>query len=99
MKTRLDLHDRLLGVCNNVYFQPPATVKLKYPCIVYHKNGHYDRDADNDLYKRSSRYKLTVIDADPDSEISEEISKWKYCSWNNSFCSDGLNHDVYILYY
>lgn len=41
MANRLNLHEEfatLLG-SNNVYFQPPESVKLNYPCIKYSRVG------------------------------------------------------------
>ena len=39
MDRRLQLHEELCSVLGsrNVYFQPPETIKLTYPCIIYSK--------------------------------------------------------------
>ena len=36
-KDRLSLHEKLIAILGypNVYFQPPPTLVLKYPCIIY----------------------------------------------------------------
>ena len=52
-----------------VYFQPPSSVKLVYPCIVYALDGVDANHADNKPYMSAKRYKVTIIDKDPDSEI------------------------------
>ena len=36
-KDRLILHDELITLLgsSNVYFQPPTSIKMNYPCIIY----------------------------------------------------------------
>ena len=45
MARRLELQNllaNLLGT-NNVYFQPPPTVQMEYPAIVYHRDYELTR--------------------------------------------------------
>lgn len=98
---RANLHSifvELLGN-NNVYFQPPASVKMKYPCIVYSKADIDNVHSNNKVYKQNRAYTVTVIDRNPDSEIAEKVSLLPYCSFDRSYASDGLNHDVFTIYY
>ena len=38
MRSQSSLHNILLNLgITNVYFQPPATKKMEYPCILYKK--------------------------------------------------------------
>lgn len=84
----------------NVYFQPPASVLMQYPCIRYSLSGVDIKRANNKIYKIKKRYKVVVIDRDPDSTIWEEImSHFSMCSFEQSYASDGLNHVVLTLYY
>ena len=60
---RLALHEllcELLG-SRNVYFQPPESVKMKYPAIVYSRNRIENTSADNVVYKQDVSYTITVI--------------------------------------
>lgn len=95
------LHDLLCGVLknSNCYYQPPSTIRMKYPCIVYHHSDDSDRFADNTLYKEMKRYTVTIIDSDPDSEIPSRLKRLKYCSLDRNYTMDGLNHFVYTLYF
>lgn len=100
MNDRLALHDLLcekLG-STNVYFQPPESVKIKYPAIVYSRNRIENTSADNITYKQSVSYVITVIDRDPDSEIVERISKIPCIAYDRSYIADNLNHDVFRLF-
>ena len=100
-KNREDLQDVLeqLLRSRNVYFQPPASVKMKYPAIVYTLSNIQNTFADNSPYVQSNAYQLTVIDTDPDSEIVKRISSLPLCRFNRHFTSDNLYHDVFTLFY
>ena len=101
MGSRLELQtilEELLG-SRNVYFQPPESIKMKYPAIVYYRSDIANDSADNLIYKQSRFYQLTVIDEDPDSEIVEKVSKLPKCRFNRHYTADNLNHDTFTLYF
>lgn len=97
---RLALHEILCEALGsrNVYFQPPESVKLKYPAIVYNRNRIENTSADNIVYKQSVSYSITVIDRDPDSEIVERISMIPRIMYDRGYVADNLNHDVFRLF-
>lgn len=97
---RLELHELLCQILGsrNVYFQPPESVKMKYPAIRYSRNRIENTSADNIVYKQSISYTITVIDRDPDSEIVERISKIPHIMYDRSYIADNLNHDVFRLF-
>lgn len=99
--SRLDLHSKLVKILGStqVYFQPPATIQLKYPCIVYKRDDKKDFFSGNGVYLGMKRYAVTVIDQNPDSSILDKVEEFQYCSFSTHFTVDGLNHDVYTLYY
>lgn len=101
MANRLDLQtelEELLG-SRNVYFQPPASVRMKYPAIVYTRSDIDNNFADDSVYMQSHFYEVTVIDEDPDSEIVDAVSKFPTCRFSRHFTSENLNHDTFIIYY
>lgn len=101
MGSRLDLQTKLetlLG-SQNVYYQPPASVRMNYPAIVYSRSNIENRHADDDVYMQAYFYEVIVIDEDPDSEVVENISKLPGCRFDRHYTSDNLNHDVFTLYY
>lgn len=101
MGSRLDLQtelETLLG-SQNVYYQPPASVRMNYPAIVYSRSNIENRHADDDVYMQAYFYEVIVIDEDPDSEVVENISKLPGCRFDRHYTSDNLNHDVFTLYY
>lgn len=101
MRDRISL-DNILRNCldsNSVYYNPPENIKMHYPCIVYDRDDSYTSRADDILYHKMKRYRITVIDRDPDSEIPDIIEELPYCNFNRSYKADGLCHFVFTLYY
>lgn len=101
MNKRLELQsilEEILG-SRNVYFQPPSTVRMQYPAIVYSRKSIDNLHANNSVYKQDHSYELTVIDKDPDSEIVSKVSELLLCRFDRHYKSDNLNHDVFTLYY
>ena len=98
---RLELHAILCEILGsqNVYFQPPASVKMKYPAIRYSRSDIENTSADNVTYKQSHFYEVTVIDRDPDSEIVHKVSQLPMCIYDRHYASDNLNHDVFTICY
>lgn len=84
---------------SNVYFQPPATISMGYPCIVYKRDYSKTEFANNRPYKHCKRYTVTVIDQDPDSDIPDKIAALPMCVFDRFFTADDLNHDVYKLFF
>lgn len=101
MDSRLELHEILCDILGSrhVYFQPPSSVKMVYPAIVYSRNSISNDFANNLVYKQSLGYTVTVIDEDPDSDVVEKISRLPMCRFDRHFTSDNLNHDVFTIYY
>lgn len=102
METRLELHEELRDVTgsDNLYFQPPATIKMKYPCLVYELEAKTIRKADNIKYSSMNRYSVTWMDKNPDTEIPDAIlDHFPYSRFDRFFKSDNINHFVIVLYF
>ncbi len=101
MPSRTDLQtllETLLG-SRNVYFQPPPSVEMKYPCIIYELTDMDTMFADNVPYKVEKRYSLTVVDKDPDSLIPDKVAALPKCIFDRHFVADNLNHNIFIIYF
>ena len=88
-----------LEVQEHVYFQPPESFKMVYPCIVYELSSGATKFADNNPYNHQKRYTVTVITKDPDSAIPDKIAMLPTCVFNRHFTSSNLHHFVYNLFY
>lgn len=101
MASRLKLQtelEELLGT-KNVYYSPPASLKMQYPAIVYSRSDIDNAHANNSVYKQEYAYEIIVIDRNPDSEIVKKVSRLPRCRFNRHYPSDNLNHDVFTIYY
>lgn len=101
MSRRVELQsllEDLLGV-KHVYYQPPESLKLEYPAIVYSKSRIDKRSANDTAYNLNTRYELIVIDKRPDNPVIEKLLSLPYCSYDRPYVSDNLNHDVLTIYY
>lgn len=99
---RIELHEKLCEVLGSeyVYYNPPESVKLKYPCIIYQLDRVWQRYADDKEYLGRKGYDVTVISRDPDENIADQIrSEFIYASFNRRFVNDDLYHDVLTIYY
>lgn len=101
MGSRLNLQILLEGILEsrNVYFQPPESVKMKYPAIVYALDNIENVHADNGVYSSHKHYSVTVIDADPDSNIVDKVASLPTCRFSRHYSSENLNHWSFSLYF
>lgn len=91
--------EELLG-SRNVYFQPPETLKMKYPCIRYNKARPMVMHADDMRYFNKTHYELMVIADDPDTDLPEIIANaFPYCSIDRYYSSNNLTHCSLDLYF
>lgn len=101
MDRRLELHEILCNILGSrqVYFQPPESVKMKYPAIVYSRARFSERYADDNTYIRLPAYEIIVIDKDPDSKYIELLAALPLCTYDRHYVSDNLHHDVFTIYH
>lgn len=102
-RNREELHEILCDILGsrNVYFQPPESQQIEYPCIVYQLSNIWTVKADDAKYLKHKQYKVTIINEDPDdaAELAEKLLDMQYCRFENTFVSDNLNHYVLTLFY
>lgn len=102
MGTRTELKTKFKQILgnDNVYFQPPESVKLKYDCIIYKTKAPYTQRANNKLYILQHLYQVTYITSNPVSTIPDQmLYEFPMIDRVNDFVNDGLYHYVYELYF
>lgn len=101
MASRLSLHNKfkeLIG--NNVYFQPPASIRMSYPCIIYQIEPPDMKHADDIHYLFTNHYKVIYVDRDPDNDMKITLLKsFPMMRMTNFMTVDNLNQYHYDLYY
>lgn len=102
MDRRLILHEKLESIpgVSKVYYQPPESVKLVYPCIVYELKNIDMTYADNMNYKAERGYDITIIHKDADSSIIDSlINTLHTVRFDRHYVSDNLYHDTFVMYF
>lgn len=101
MESRLKLHEMFCNILGsrNVYFQPPASVLMKYDAIRYSRKNIENVYADNSVYSQYDCYEVIAIYKDPDSDLPKKLSTLPLCSFDRHYTADGMNHDVFTIYY
>ena len=101
MNRRYELQELLENILasNEVYYQPPENIKMKYPAIIYSRQDIDNRSADNLSYMQEHSYNIIVIDKNPDSIVVDKVSKIPRCRFDRHYVSDSLNHDIFTIFY
>ena len=102
MALRPNLHNELRGIMgsDNVYYQPPTSVLMKYPCIVYSLSGLNTQYADGMIYIPTRQYEVILIDPNPDSEFFDLIlNHFQMCSFSGGYTANNLNHFRFTIHY
>ena len=104
--TRADLQSALTDILGsgNVYYEPPETVKLKYPCIIYNLARMHNRSADNyGPWIRYDSYTVmyicsTVQQTRHEDSVPEKLLQLRGCVFDRTFVTDNLHHYVFTIY-
>lgn len=97
---RLQLQSALESILGSdcVYFQPPASISMEYPCIVYSLADEYTLHANDAEYLTRDKYTITLITKDPlPDSIMTEISDMPYTRFDRHYVGDNLHHFSYTI--
>lgn len=81
-----------------VFFQPPATIKLTYPCIIYKLSNMPTKWANNLPYHWDRCYEMTFITEDPQDPMVEKLIALRETAFDRYFSADNLHHFVFKIY-
>ena len=89
------------GLKKQVFFQPTQNLKMEYPAIVYRRDYIDTKHGDNAPYTVNRRYLVTYIDRRPDgtAPMVDKLAHLPQCVFDRFYISDGLNHDVFKIYF
>lgn len=85
-----------------VYFQPPSSVKLVYPCWVIERITASQPRADDKTYFFRPGYKcihMDRIEPDPDFLYGVISDLFPHSVYQNHYTMDNIHHDQYLIYY
>lgn len=102
MASRLELQNELESLLGSdkVYFQPPESLRMTYPCIRYEFRGPTQFRASNKNYVIYRSYTVTHIYKNPDGDlVNQFLTTFPMCDHDRHYTGDGLHHDVYTIYF
>ena len=102
MASRIELQEKLEEILGSrtVYFQPPESRKLEYPCFIYNLASGRTKRADNNPYGHIREYTILLITKNPDNDLIDEmVYAFPMIRIDRTYAKDNLNHYVYSLYY
>ena len=94
--------DAILKALDNavkVYFQPPASMTMVYPCIVYQRDPGSSKFANNLPYNYEQQYQVSLISRSPDEAVKQKLAALPKSSHARFYVADNLNHDVFSIYF
>ena len=84
---------------SNVYYQPPASVKMGVPCIRYQLNKLQDIRANNKFYNEFHEYQVIYITRSAEDPKIDELLALPLCRFDRTYISENLYHYVYTIYH
>lgn len=100
---RLLLHEMLLGFQEAVdeephaYFQPPESVKMQYPCFVYHRANDEIIHGNDRPYLKKEVYEVTYITREAEPILPEAMKGLPNVSFNRRYAAENLNHFAFTV--
>lgn len=104
MRPRSEFSAKLKEVSgiNNIYYQPPQSKKMVYPCIRYDTIDMQIKSADNKTYIMDRGYLVKIIGQDidfVDTLSANLLQAFPMAIYDQSYKADDLNHTILKIYY
>ena len=87
----------ILGL-KNLYYQPPAELKMRYPCIRYESSNIDVMKADNHGYRVTRAYSVIYIAKKQDEDVITRLARLPMSRHDRSYKASGLYHEVFTIY-
>lgn len=106
MKDRLELDDILAGIIGitesdgdrHTYFNPPPSVRMRYPAIKYSLSDVASKYANNGVYITAPSYEVILIDEEADTKYLIPLIQLPQSKFNRYYRVDNLNHWVFTIF-
>lgn len=96
-----DLHDVLKNLMPGIpiYFQPPESIRMQYPCLIYTIDGTNSVHADNIKYADTRIYQLILVQRQPDTYLLDVVNSLQMCEHTGRLVVGGLYQDQFRLFF
>ena len=99
---RVKLHQELVDILgtSHVYYDPPESIKMVYPCIIYERESGHSDYADNSTYRYTQSYQVTYVNHAVENDVCKKLlDHFQMIRYSRHFVADNLHHDVFYLYF
>lgn len=100
---RLTFRDELASIAGDMiklYYQPPDTVRMTYPCIVYSLSDVDLVKANDSVYINNRTYRVQYIDRSTSMDIPEKlIEGFQFVKFIDRSVIENLNHTTLEITY
>lgn len=79
----------------HTYFQPPETIRLIYPCFIYHLKSLPSNYADDAPYLTKILFDVIYISRSPSSSVPALLQRSAGFSFDRYYSADNLHHYAY----
>lgn len=97
LQTVLEGFQETAGETPHVYFDPPESIKMTYPCFVYHFIGSDTLYANGKPYVNSEEYSVRYITKKADPDLPKAIMELPYVSFESHYTADNLHHFMFTF--
>lgn len=96
---RKELYTYFAGFTPNVYYQPPASMTLLYPCIIFSRSAIDQRVANDFNYILTQEWSVMCISIDPEWSVPKSLleSTTRRLGYDRNYIADNLYHTVLTL--
>lgn len=85
------------GEAPHVYFQPPESMKMVYPCIVYHMPSIDTIYSNNLPYGHIVEFNVKYITRDPTSKVPRKLLSLPQNRFDTYYTAENLHHYAYTI--
>lgn len=78
-----------------LYYQPPESMRLEYPCMIYHLKDMSSNYADNRPYMKLISFDITYVTRSPSSSVPVAMTDQSLMSFDRYYTADNLHHYAY----
>ena len=97
MHEMLTAFQEAVGEEPHVYFQPPESVKMQYPCFVYHQSQDDVIHGNDRPYLHREVYEVPYITRQAEPVLPEAMKGLPNTRFNRRYTAENLNHFAFTV--
>lgn len=92
------LYNELKTYTPNVYYQPPSSKTLQYPCIVFSRENVDQTYANDKIYFLRQNWQIKCISTDSEWDVPKRLlESMQFIEFDRTYPADNLYHTILNL--